>query len=149
VENSLDSDTPILVTYKGLVAFSEKEMGEIQTHWPPGPHMPSVQAFMICAWFLWWQLKAVHILFLFKFKQKHALYARCSGSVVRPRKPLSISSASGPFFTINTLSYHFLSATLFSMPVHLEKQQTPHHVITTAALNNRNQVLYMGDSSSS
>lgn len=91
--------------------------------------------------------KAKHILFLLKFKQKHALSTRCSGSVVRLRKPL-VSSASGPFFTVNTLSYHLLSVTPSSMSMHLEKQQKPHHVITSATFNSRNH-LYMVTTSSS
>lgn len=60
--------------------------------------------FTICAGWLWWQPKAMHILFLFTFKQERALCARCSGSAVRLRKPPFVSSASGLFFTVKTLS---------------------------------------------
>lgn len=91
----------------------------------------------------------MHILFLFKFKQKHAVYARCSGLAVRLRKPLLVSSASGPFFTVKTLSYHLLSVTPFSMPVHLKTQQKPHHVITSAVFNHRNHLLCVAIRSSS
>lgn len=78
-------------------------------------------------------------IFFLKFNKVFALCDRCFGSVVRLKKLLAlVSSASRPFFSVNILSYHFLFVMPYRLPVHLEKQQKPHHVITPAVFNNRN-----------
>lgn len=84
---------------------------------------------------------------LFKFKKMCVLYDQCFGSVVCVKKApfphfLCIKR---PFFTVNILSYRLLFVMACCMTVHLEKQQKPHHIITSAVFNNRNQLLYIRD----